>query len=393
MKDETDVKQIINFNEFKIFDSALGQHNLITILQKGDSKRLTKLIVVKRKNQTGTTLLQNILSGVDSETDYLIRANIFDSDLNYIRIPIDSSSNLKSDCIFTKILSDSVSLGELVNINSGCDITISKITQKHLKKFQHISLEKDEGVFVINENEKNMLWKNLTDFEKTFVKRFIKSSDIEKFIHNYSEDFLLYIRWDTDFTLIPNIIKHLIKFRPILEDQAVRYEEPNWKWYSLHRPREQQIFDSAEKIIVPYRCIDNRFSISTKSVYSSRDVFYITKKDNTKLDIYSLCAVLNSKLVFYWLHNKGKKKGDTLELYATPLSQIPIKKKLAERYEQLNELTKKIIQLKPTGQCTEKIEKQINALVYKLYDIEFEDIKYIDKEFDMNESEYNSILL
>ena len=88
MKDETDVKQIINFNEFKIFDSALGQHNLITILQKGDSKRLTKLIVVKRKNQTGTTLLQNILSGVDSETDYLIRANIFDSDLNYIRIPL-----------------------------------------------------------------------------------------------------------------------------------------------------------------------------------------------------------------------------------------------------------------------------------------------------------------
>lgn len=37
-----------------------------------------------------------------------------------------------------------------------------------------------------------------------------------------------------------------------------------------------------------------------------------------------LLALLNSKLIYFWLYYRGKRKGETLELYATPLSEIPI---------------------------------------------------------------------
>ncbi|WP_300978482.1 hypothetical protein [Flavobacterium sp.] len=37
-----------------------------------------------------------------------------------------------------------------------------------------------------------------------------------------------------------------------------------------------------------------------------------------------ILALLNSKLFFLWLSYKGKRKGDMLELYQKPLSEIPI---------------------------------------------------------------------
>lgn len=36
LKDETTILKLLNFNEMKLFPSALGQHNMITIFKKGN---------------------------------------------------------------------------------------------------------------------------------------------------------------------------------------------------------------------------------------------------------------------------------------------------------------------------------------------------------------------
>jgi adenine-specific DNA-methyltransferase len=380
MKKKVDIIQLINFNEFKLFDSALGQHNLITILRKSKRNINSKIINVNRKNQTGSTILNKILNCLDNETDYKTTKNVYENDNNYIRINNSNDKN-GSNNIFDKIQAESTALVNLANINSGCDITLGKVTKKHLDNFPKIKSEKDSGIFVLNKKEKDNLYSKLNIYEKTLIKTYIKNSDIKNYTYKVSLDYLIYTKWDTDSKKIPNIINHLSKFKSIIDDQILRYEEPTWPWYAIHRPREQQIFESEIKILVPYRSKINYFAISTEPIYSSRDVFYITNKESVSVDLYAIATILNSKLIYYWLFNKGKRKGDTLELYNTPLSEIPIKNNHSDYSNKLNILSKKIIEKKHHNQDTKDLEQQIDNLVYKLYELTYDEVLVVEPEF------------
>ena len=53
------IKKLINFNELKIFESATGQHNMITILQKGKNKNeLANTCITHRKGHATSEILQ-----------------------------------------------------------------------------------------------------------------------------------------------------------------------------------------------------------------------------------------------------------------------------------------------------------------------------------------------
>ncbi|MBD3750499.1 MAG: Eco57I restriction-modification methylase domain-containing protein [Sphingobacteriales bacterium] len=391
-KESVDVAQLINLNEFKVFDSALGQHNLITVLKKSRKSTPTKLAIVHRKNQTGSAILRDILSGIDSETSYSIRNEIFEGESNYIRITSSDESKESND-LFDKIRKNSERLDSIVNINSGCDVTISRITDKHLETFPKVKANKGDGVFVLNSQEMKSLQKELSKSEKALIKTFIKNSDIGQFEYRKSEDYLLYIQWDEIQKNIPNIINHLSRFKPILQDQVVRYEEPNWPWYALHRPREQAIFESNLKILVPYRSKINAFAICEEPIYSSRDVFFLTNNKKSKISLYAITAILNSKLIFYWLFHKGKRKGDTLELYNTPLSEIPINKKLINNAKLFEKKAIEITTRKSENKNYKNITMEIDSLTFKLYDLTYDEVLIIDPEFSLSKKEYEAIKL
>jgi adenine-specific DNA-methyltransferase len=363
----------IKIHDIPLCSFSLGQHNLITVLKKESFSLPTKLIIVKRKNQTGSVILRNILSGIDSETIYSYKKEIFEGTNNYIRIAsTDESKNFIG--LFENIVNKSQRLDSILNINSGCDVTISKISDKHLESFPHIKVDKGEGVFVLNKSELQELHKTLSNYEKSLIKTFIKNSDINQFTHSTSEDFLLYIQWSENPKNIPNLINHLSRYKLILKDQVVRYEEPNWPWFSLHRPREQSIFESSLKILVPYRSKVNSFAISSAPIYSSRDVFFITNKEGKSVNLYAVLAILNSRLIYYWLLNKGKRKGDTLELYNTPLSEIPISTNLSINSHIFERQVKEIIKRISENKEYDNLINDLNNCVYKLYELSYDEV-------------------
>lgn len=365
-KKETSPLTLVNFNEFKIFDSAYGQHNIITILQKSKTEIVyCNIINTNRKALYDKAILSDILLNIDEDTKYFKSKNIFDGENNYIRI--SSSKTSPTTNILTKIKGDYKSLKDFVNINSGCDITISKVTNKHIKDFNN-GLVKNEGVFVLSPFELSSL--ELNDYEKSLIKPFVKNSGIGHYVYEKSKDFLIYTDWETNINTIPNLINHLEKFKPIIDDQKHRYNEPTWPWFSIHRPRELGIFNSENKIIVPYRSLKNSFAYSNEPVFSSRDVFFLTSPKNVKIKY--LLAVLNSKLIYFWLYNRGKRKGETLELYATPLSEIPIRLSNQQNiYVKFIDYILFIKSVKPNDLNYKLIdayfEQIINGLVYELY--------------------------
>jgi len=384
------IRNLINFNELKIFKSALGQHNMITILQKGQEENaIGETCITQRQGFATPELLQQIFNGKDIDTQYykVSQKDLYDGDEFYIRINgLEADNNSPKNFILYKMKEKPKNqLIDLTNINSGCDITISKITNKHLEKFEG-DFQYGDGVFVITNNELKLI--GLKDYEFTLIKDFIKNSDISPYLINLSDYKLIYIRWDDNISKYPNLKTHLLKFKEILIDQVHRYEE-DYPWYALHRPRKQSIFDSNEKILVPYRSKTNVFGYSNKSVYSSRDIFYITKKDRN-YSLKFLLGLLNSKLIYFWLYNKGKRKGETLELYQRPLSEIPIKEISPKMQEPFIKLVDQILINKKAGKDTQKLEDKIDLMVYKLYELTYEEVKIVDPDFWMSEEEYEN---
>jgi len=94
-----------------------------------------------------------------------------------------------------------------------------------------------------------------------------------------------------------------------------------------------------------------------------------------------VAALLNSRLYYYWLYNKGKLKGKMLELYVQPLSEIPLKKISKQAQEGFIYIVNEILKVKKSSLTadTSELEKQIDQMIYKLYNLTEEEIKIVEE--------------
>lgn len=140
--------------------------------------------------------------------------------------------------------------------------------------------------------------------------------------------------------------------------------------------RKQEIFEGA-KIVAPQRSNTNTFGYNECEWYASADVYFITPLDKD-FNLKYILALLNSKLYYFWLYHKGKRKGENLELYQIPLSEIPIKDISLKEQEVFINLVDRIIEGKKSGIDMRELEEEVDRLVYELYELSEEEIKIIE---------------
>lgn len=134
------------------------------------------------------------------------------------------------------------------------------------------------------------------------------------------------------------------------------------------------------KIVCPQRSKTNTFGYNECDWYASADVYFITNPINGYSLKYIL-GLLNSKLYYTWLYHKGKRKGETLELYQKPLSEIPIKRVSSEVQNSIIKIVDEIITHKKTDSRydTSVLEQKIDTIVYNIYGLTDSEIKFIEK--------------
>jgi len=97
---------------------------------------------------------------------------------------------------------------------------------------------------------------------------------------------------------------------------------------------------------------------------------------------------VNSKLIASWLKNKGKMQGNIYQIDKEPLLNIPIKttnninqKPFIQLVDQILSITKDDDYLdNPDKQAkVKRLEKEIDSLVYKLYDLTDDEIDIVKK--------------
>jgi adenine-specific DNA-methyltransferase len=202
---------------------------------------------------------------------------------------------------------------------------------------------------------------------------------------------------------LPEIKKHLAQFKIILVNRNVRAGEVTvsqyddfvrgkghidyvmiasamraGNYYCISYARDEELFDGP-KIVSPQRSYQNTFCFNDVPWYASADVYYITQKAPS-IALQYVLALLNSRLYFTWLYFKGKRKGEMLELYQKPLSEIPIKVISPQEQEPFISSVDKILAAKrrdPEAN-TSTLEREIDGLVYALYDLTPEEIKIVE---------------
>jgi adenine-specific DNA-methyltransferase len=130
-------------------------------------------------------------------------------------------------------------------------------------------------------------------------------------------------------------------------------------------------------------------------IFTLNTIYNIYVRDNQKAELYFLLGIINSKLLkFYWVNKNYDHKETFPKVKKESLLNIPIKiinKENKAKHDKLVQLVEQMLQSKQQLQ-TEKIEKnknyleqkctnldkQIDNLVYELYDLTEDEIKIIE---------------
>jgi adenine-specific DNA-methyltransferase len=391
------VYKMINFNELRIFDSAKGQHNMISILKKTTNSNdfFTELCITKRTGNANNRILSKILSWGDEQSDYFMlkKDDLYDGDERYIRFinnQLTENESILED-ILLKISSNSILLGKIKNVNQGVLSGVNNVTARHIKKFGIDENEKGKGVFVINKSELNNL--ELNDHEEKLIKPYYKNSDIFRyFTHTKrTKRYLIYLTRDIDIEDYPIIKNHIFKYRQVIENRSQDRGEMQaalklGKWWVIFAARPDVDFEG-EKIVFPQRSPCNTFGYNEKSWYAGTDVYFITNKNDNKIELKYILALLNSKLMYVWLYFKGKRKGELLELLYKPITEIPVKEindkhknKITDYINQIIKLTNEedFIDNKNKQIEVKNISKSIDEILYEAYNFSNDEIDYIE---------------
>lgn len=355
------VKTIIDFNEWTVFKEAKGQFNAVLMFTKNLNSKKEKCntlsLIGKGLLEENESLFWDSLVNVES----IEHSELFYGKEKYINLGSDKETN----SILEKISSYGVTLGNEFNSNTGLYTAADSI----------FSYERDE---IPNELE------SINKIEKTVIRSFFKNSDISKYVtESKTTKKLIYHHEKSSYSLkeIPNLMKYLKKHKEKLstrKDSSLKGALKRGRWDVISLPKLTLDF-LGEKIVAPQRSKTNTFGYNNIEWYASADVYFITATDKSKISLKSLTGLLNSKLIYFWLYHKGKKKGEVLELYQKPLSEIPLPN--SKNWKALTKIEKLVDKILKKGR-DESVESEIDDLTYELYGIDKKEAKLIEDFYD-----------
>jgi len=159
-------------------------------------------------------------------------------------------------------------------------------------------------------------------------------------------------------------------------------------YFELHWPRDEMFFTKGPKILSVRKCSEPTFTYTEEESYVMM-AFNIIRSN--RLNLKYATGLLNSNLIEYWLKNRGKMQGNNFQIDNEPLSKIPICR--PETDPGIADLVDQILIQKATNPDadTTALEQQIDTLVYKLYNLTWEEVQVVDPEFGLSEEEYEAV--
>ncbi|EJG9925253.1 Eco57I restriction-modification methylase domain-containing protein [Campylobacter coli] len=372
--EESQILSLVDFSSFMVFDSASIQ-TMIMQFQKTKPPKNYEFHFAKITTQTPIYEdVINLLKNEKTQNNEILKINLtpkkfIDKTLNFTKSDYEE--------LFNKIQKYGKFYLEEKEVANGIhphyDFINNRINSNH-----NFAFKIGQGIFGLSEEEKEKL--KLTKLENNLVKPYYDTQNFLKFFFKKNNhQWLIYtnssFKNPNSMDDYPNLKKHLDKFQNVITSDN--------KPYGLHRARDEKFFTGSPRIVALRKCVgEPKFSYVDFDCYVSA-TFYVIKTQ--RINVKYLTAILNSKLIAFWLKHKGKMQGNNYQIDKEPLLNIPIvdtnskNKKLAD---ELINLVDEILKAKEQDKNanTQELENKINSLVYKLYNLTEEEIKIIENK-------------
>lgn len=358
---ETRICNIIDFGSLMVFDSASIQ-TMIMLFQKDNktddySFDYRKLLTHSATEKDAILLLTNMAKNAEYFEPTIRRGN-------WINRAITFSNN------------DDI----LEQINSGCDKLflndneLSNGIHPHYdfvnkKLAENYGLKIGDGIFGLSSIELKML--NLNEDENKLIKPYYNSSDnVERYYIGDTDIWIIYtpssFKDPHSMDNLPHLKSHLDKYAGVITSDN--------KPYGLHRARVEDFF-IGEKVVALRKCAGRPvFAYADGDNYMSA-TFYVIK--TMRLNMKYLTGILNSRVIEFWLKNRGKMQGDNYQLDKEPLMRIPIAMPTLDIQNVIASLVDTIRLLRKSNisvdshvtndYLAKEFEKIINGCVYEIY--------------------------
>lgn len=363
---ETRICNIIDFGAVMMFESASIQ-TMIMMFQKDkiaddytfDYRRLTAYKATEKEAIAILEPSYKTYEQAECYTPTIRRANFYDKNITFSQ---------SSD-----ILGVISSLSSVIYLNDkeiaqGIVFPQDTLNKKNQQKLGP-QFEINQGIFVLTSAELETL--ALNQDELSLIKPYYTNENISRYgVQKGNKYWTIYTdsRYKNPNSLdcFPNIKRHLDRFVSVFTSDN--------KPYGLHRAREERFFVN-NKVIAVRKCVGHPiFSYCDIECYLSQ-TFNMIQTDRVNLKY--LTGLLNSKLIEFWLKNKGKMQGANYQLDKEPLQQIPIAvpsndvqeivAKLVDMIILLNTTDERASELVQNSYISSELEKLIDGCIYEIY--------------------------
>jgi len=371
---DTQIAELIDFGEYKIFDSA-GIQTMLMFFKKSTSHEEYEFKYRKVKGSDLTFKDILCVLNTDKSTKHIfltpsIKRKLMESEKLLF-------SDQKTEILLSKIKNKSNFQLTQKEVAQGIVCPQDYVNKASQRKLGD-SIKVGDGIFLLSNNELENLKLDINELK--IVKPAYSTKELAKWYkkNGLNNEWVIYT--DSSFKnsekikKYPNLKAHLDQFSSVITSDN--------KPYGLHRSRNEDFF-TGEKIVVARKCAHPIFTYADFDAYVSA-TFYVIK--STRVNQKFLVGLLNSKLITFWLKNKGKMQGNNYQIDKEPLVDLPLIAPDKDKQLKVADLVDQIILLvksndyDPNNPPQEQlnIEDEINKLIYTYYCLENEEITSIE---------------
>ncbi len=278
------------------------------------------------------------------------------------------------------------------------------------KIFQGLATSKDDVYFLYNcvENDNNIigyskqLERNI-EIEKGLVKPLLKGEDVHRYDNIQTDRFVIFpYKIDNEkavlytenelSVLFPNGYAYLKECEDILRGREKGRLMNDEYWFKYIYPKNLVLFDH-EKLVAPDISMGGNFAYDICGrFYQTTTIYGYIKKENIQESYKFWMALLNSRLCWWFLTNTGTTLANGFFRFKPDyIKPFPVPKDITQKIEEaiVRIVDDILMQKKDNPQVdTKSLEREIDFLVYKLYNLTYDEVLIVDPESTISREEY-----
>lgn len=344
------INEIIDFSDVHVFE-ALVASCIISITNKQPPANKIKI-----------SFTNDSLADFSNLSNFIDQNN-FSLEQKNLGAQIWQLENETKLAIKNKIEKDTETLGKISSINIYRGVTTGY-----------------NPAFIIDDEKRRELLKE-DKSNRSIIKPMLQGRNIRKWVYNKTPTFLIFTRRGINIKEFPSIKKYLYNFKQKLEPGVGR-KPGSYNWYEIQDNTAYYPEFEKEKIIWGLTSDKWTFAYDNEANYLPSNGYILTSKE---IPIKYLLALMNSKLMEFYFGFIGiMTAGGAFTLKQETVSEFPIKLISDTKQKPFINLVDKILSLKKQNPeaGTQHLEDQIDIMVYKLYNLTYEEVKIIDPEIE-----------